>query len=150
MELASWWSRVGAWLLDALIRVLLAGAAFGLLIAVDSVGGVVDTVGTIVLAPAVVIVYFGYPALTMRRPGARNGQTWGKQIVGIRAVRDDGAAYGLGTALVRELLIKELLIGFVGAIAFSIPFLLDSLWPLWDETNRAVHDMIAHSHVVRA
>ena len=150
MELAGWWSRVGACLLDGLFQVLLAAAVFGLLIAVDSVGGVVDTVGTIVFAPAVVVVYFGYPAFIMRRPGARNGQTWGKQIVGIRAVRDDGAAYGIGTALVRELVVKELLIGFVGAIAFSIPFLLDSLWPLWDDSNRALHDMIVHSHVVRA
>jgi len=150
VELAGWWSRVGAWFLDGLFRVLLAGAVFGLLIAVDSVGGVVDTIGTVVFAPAVVIVYFGYPAFTMRRPGARNGQTWGKQILGIRAVRDGGAAYGTGTALVREFIVKDLLIGFVGAIAFSIPFLLDSLWPLWDDTKRALHDMIVHSHVVRA
>ena len=150
MELAGWWSRVGAWLLDFLFQVLLGAGTFGLLIAVDSVGGVVDTVGTIVFAPAVVIVYFGYPAFTMRRAGARNGQTWGKQIFRIRAVRDDGAAYGVGTALVREVIIKQLLIGFVGTIAFSIPFLLDSLWPLWDESNRAVHDMIVSSHVVRA
>jgi uncharacterized RDD family membrane protein YckC len=150
MELAGWWSRVGAWLLDGLFQLLLAAATFGLLIAVDSVGGVVDTVGTVIFAPLVLIVYFGYPALTMRRTGARNGQTWGKQIAGIRAVRDDGAAYGLGTALVREVLIKQLLIGFVGAIAFSIPFLLDSLWPLWDDSNRALHDMMVKSHVVRA
>ena len=150
MELAGWWSRVGAWFLDALFRVLLGVGTFGLLIAVDSVGGVVDTVGTVIIAPVVVIVYFGYPALTMRRPGAHNGQTWGKQIARIRAVRDDGAAYGTGTALVRELMIKDLLISFIGAIAFSIPFVLDSLWPLWDDSNRAVHDMIAKSHVVRA
>ncbi len=150
MQLAGWWSRVAAWFLDGLFRVLLAGAAFGLLIAVDAVGGVVDTVGTVVVAPAVLIVYFGYPAFTMRRPGARNGQTWGKQIVGIRVVRDDGAAYATGTALVREFVVKDLLIGFVGALFLSIPFVLDSLWPLWDETNRALHDMIAHSHVVRA
>jgi uncharacterized RDD family membrane protein YckC len=86
----------------------------------------------------------------MRRAGARNGQTWGKQLLGIRVVRDDGAAYGTGSALVRELVVKELMIGFVGAIAFSIPFVVDSLWPLWDDSNRALHDMIVSSHVVRA
>ena len=45
--------------------------------------------------------------------------------------------------------VKELLIGFVGAIAFSIPFFLDYLWPLWDDANRALHDMIVHTHVVQ-
>ena len=148
--LSGWWRRVGASLLDTVFRLVLAGLVFGLLVAVDQAGGAVDTVGTVVLAPAVVVVYFAYAPWLVRRPGARNGQTWGKQLTGIRAVRDDGAPYGTGTATMRELVIKDGLFGFVSAIFFSIPFLIDSLWPLWDQSNRALHDMLAHSHVVRA
>ena len=150
VELSGWWRRVGASLLDTLFRLVLAGLAFGLLIAADEAGGVVDTIGTVVFAPAVLVVYLGYAPCLVRRPGDRNGQTWGKQLTGIRAIRDDGAPYAAGTATMRELVIKDGLFGLVSAIAFSIPFLLDSLWPLWDESNRALHDMLAHSHVVRA
>ena len=32
---------------------------------------------------------------------------------------------------------------------FFIPTLLDWLWPLWDDENRALHDMLVSSHVVR-
>ena len=28
--------------------------------------------------------------------------------------------------------------------------LLDDLWPLWDRENRAIHDMLAGTRVVRA
>jgi len=150
VELSGWWRRVGASLLGTVFRLVLAALVFGLLIAVDEAGGVVDTVGTVIFAPAVLIVYLGYAPFLVRRPGARNGQTWGKQLTGIRAVRDDGAAYAAGSATMRELVVKDGLFGLVSAIAFSVPFLLDSLWPLWDDTNRALHDMIVHSHVVRA
>lgn len=129
---------------------LLAGAAFGALIGVDAAGGIVDTVGTVIVAPAVLVLYFGYAPFLMRRPGRRNGQTWGKQALGIAAVRDDGTPFGFGSAALREVLVKDLLIGFAGAAVFAIPYLLDSLWPLWDGSNRALHDMMVKTHVVRA
>ena len=44
---------------------------------------------------------------------------------------------------------RWLLIGFIGGL-FFIPPLLDLLWPIWDESNRALHDMVVNSHVVRA
>jgi uncharacterized RDD family membrane protein YckC len=30
-----------------------------------------------------------------------------------------------------------------------LPWLLDNLWPLWDGENRAIHDMIVSTHVVK-
>ncbi len=141
---------MAASVLDGIFTILLMAVVFGLLIAADQAGGVMDAVGTVVFGISLLAVYFGYPAYLMRRPGAGNGRTWGKQIVGISVVRDNGEPFGLGSALVRELLAKQLLFGLIGIATFYVLFLLDSLWPLWDGSNRALHDMIAKTHVVRA
>ena len=34
-----------------------------------------------------------------------------------------------------------------GAAVGGLAFLLDSLWPLWDRENRALHDMLALTRV---
>jgi hypothetical protein len=46
--------------------------------------------------------------------------------------------------------LKFLAVSIASSIIPLIPFLLDYLWPLWDDQNRALHDMVASSHVVRA
>ena len=53
------------------------------------------------------------------------------------------------SALMREFVIKGLLFGTVGGWFLGIPTLLDYLWPLWDDENRCLHDMVAKTHVVR-
>ena len=75
--------------------------------------------------------------------GSRRGQTVGKMALGI-AVRDaqTGAPIGFWRALGRNL------ITVVFTIAFAIPYLLDSLAPLWDRRRQAWHDKVAHSVVV--
>lgn len=142
--LASWASRVGASLLDFVLIVL----AFVPGIAVLAADG--DTLGVILLFLAWVWTSFLYAPLFMMRGGERNGQTPGKQIVGIRVVRQGGEALDYGWSLLRELIVKGLLIGGVGSFFFSIPILLDCLWPLWDEQNRALHDLIVSTRVVDA
>ena len=86
----------------------------------------------------------------MRRGGRRNGQTLGKQLLGIRVVREDGRPMSYGTSAVREWLAKTLLFTVVATFTFLIPLLLDYLWPLWDERNRSLHDMMVSTLVVRA
>jgi uncharacterized RDD family membrane protein YckC len=93
-----------------------------------------------------------YAGLTMRRPGRRNGQTLGKQALNIRVARDSGTPVGFGFAIVREVAIKSLLLGAISNVPVvgGFAYLTWYLWPLWDGTNRAPHDMIVKSHVVRA
>jgi uncharacterized RDD family membrane protein YckC len=135
--LAGWWSRVGAALLDGLI-VGIPVAAIAL--AVDPLLG-------IVLGATASLTY--YPLL-MIRGGEANGQTLGKQVVGIRAVLNTGESFTYGPAALREFVIKYLLFSTVGGFFLAIPTLVNYLWPLWDDENRALHDMLASTHVVQA
>lgn len=147
-------------------------------------GLVIAVVATVLLAPGVVITFATdlpwvgialwilgglvatiiallYASYFMQRDGPHNGQTPGKQALGIRVAFPDGKPVDWGEALLREVVIKGLLLGVAGAIAsfvtfflfgagFAIPYILDFLWPLWDDENRAVHDMVINSRVVRA
>jgi uncharacterized RDD family membrane protein YckC len=91
-----------------------------------------------------------YAPLLMRRPGERNGQTWGKQLLGIRVVRTNGVPMDFTWSALREALVKGLGLGFLSTIIPVLPYLLDALWPLWDEQNRALHDMVVGTLVVDA
>jgi uncharacterized RDD family membrane protein YckC len=68
---------------------------------------------------------------------------------GCRVVRVDGRPVDLGWALLREAVVKGLGLGLVGGITGGIAYLVDFLWPLWDDENRALHDMVVSSRVVR-
>jgi uncharacterized RDD family membrane protein YckC len=147
VELATWWSRAGALLLDGLFALLpiIVGVIFA---ATDSTA--LQTIGVIIVFAGIVWCYFVYYPVFMMRGGERNGQSLGKQIAGIRVVRDHGEPMTYGWALLREFVVRGLLFGVVGSFFFSIPILLDYLWPIWDESNRALHDMVVSTHVVRA
>ena len=156
-QLASWGSRLGAYLIDLLVlavpvlivSALVIGAALGL----DEDDEV--AIGAIILATLLSILIFAvaallYAPLLMMRQGQQNGQTWGKQALGIRVVRDNGQPFTFGPAALREVVLKGLAVGIASAIIPFIPWFLNFFWPLWDDENRALHDMICSTHVVRA
>lgn len=149
--LASWGSRVGAQLLDGLVVTVAIGVMVVpgvlLLIADQTVIGIV-LLGLAAFGWLAVYVFYG--GYLMQRDGERNGQTLGKQWVRIRVVRDTGQPYDLGSGLLREFVVKQLLFVWVGSAFGGIPWLVDSLWPLWEDENRALHDLIVKSHVVKA
>lgn len=78
-----------------------------------------------------------------------NGQTPGKQLVGIRAVRTDGRPLGWGMTFVREFLVKGLVIGILSSFFFGIIWLVNYLFPLFDKDLQTLHDKIVSSVVVR-
>ena len=148
--LAGWGTRFGAIMIDGLIllvpTVLLV--VFVVAVALSSdVGGIV--VG-IVSFLAFLVVALLYAPILMMRKGEHNGQTWGKQVVGIRVVRDSGRPFDFGSAALREIVLKGLALGIAGSVIPLIPYLVNYLWPLWDDQNRALHDMVVNTHVVRA
>jgi uncharacterized RDD family membrane protein YckC len=150
--LASWGSRVGATLLDlvVLLGALVALVSPGVILLVATDGGAAGIVLLVLGGLAYVVGSFLYAPYFMQRSGPHNGQTLGKQWVGIRAVRDTGEPFGFGWALLREFVVKNLLFASVGGFFLYIPTLLDWLWPLWDDQNRALHDMVVTTHVLQS
>ncbi len=149
-ELASWGSRVGAQLLDGLIVTVAIIVVVLIIVGVVAANEIAGIIVGIILGLAAVAASACYGAFFMKRPGERNGQTLGKQIVGIRAIRDNGEPFGFGQAFLREFVVKGLLFGSVGSFFLYIPTLLDYLWPLWDDSDRCLHDMVVTTHVVRS
>ena len=153
--LASWWSRVGAALIDAVIvglgsAVLLVAltAPFGIgFFAGEEFGIVSLIVGLLFATLCVTIVAFLYAPAMMART---NGQTVGRMALGIRVVRAKGQPMTFGWAMLREVAVKALLFGVASSLTFGLASLLDVLWPLWDEENRALHDFIVDTRVIRA
>jgi uncharacterized RDD family membrane protein YckC len=148
--LAGWGSRVGAALFDILVLTVPVVALIVLVVVVAAGSEVGAVVVAIVAFLSYVVVALFYAPVLMSRDGHRNGQTWGKQIAGIRVTRDNGQPVELGFGFLREFLVKNLLFGTVGGFFLYIPTLLDWLWPLWDDQNRCLHDMVVSTHVVRA
>jgi uncharacterized RDD family membrane protein YckC len=148
--LATWGSRFGATLIDWLIllvpAVILTVIVVGIAAGSDTGAIVTGAVGFL----AYLAVAFIYAPVLMARDGARNGQTWGKQLLSIRVVRDTGQPMTFGWAALREIAVKGLAVGIAGSIIPVLPYLLNYLWPLWDDENQALHDKIVSTHVVRA
>jgi uncharacterized RDD family membrane protein YckC len=148
--LAGWGSRFAAVLIDGLILTIpvaiLAAAVIAIATGSDTGAIVTGILGFL----AYLVVVFVYAPMLMARSGAGNGQTWGKQVMSIRVVRDSGEPMSFGWAALREIAVKQLLFAWAGSIFAGLPWLLDNLWPLWDDQNRALHDMIVSTHVVRA
>jgi uncharacterized RDD family membrane protein YckC len=155
LVLASWWSRVGAFLIDglivgvgALLLLVLITAPFSVgFFASNDTGVAALVLGGLLAALCVTVVAFLYAPALMART---NGQTFGRMATGIRVVRAGGEPMTFGFAMLREVVVKALLFGFAGSLTGGIVNLLDCLWPLWDEENRALHDFVVDTRVVRA
>jgi uncharacterized RDD family membrane protein YckC len=151
LPLASWGSRAGAYLIDTLAMLGIAAVAFLLAWAISGDAGRAGIIAAISYGGSEYFVRgVIYAPLLMRREGVHNGQTLGKQVAGIRVVRENGQSMDYGAALVRQWLVITLLIQVLGgAFTGGLAALIDYLWPLWDERNRAVHDIIASTLVFR-
>ena len=68
------------------------------------------------------------------------GQTLGKMALGIKVIKRNGQALGLGQAALREVVGK-----FVSFIALCLGF----LWVAWDPKKQGWHDKIAGTEVIK-
>jgi len=153
-QLAGWWRRVGAHVIDAIVICLIALVFFAIFAAFAGAGFLVgDTTGYIAVVlgilgfgVCVVIAVLIYAPLMMART---NGKTLGRMACGIRVVRATGEPVTFGYAMVREVLTKWLLFGVItNSFTFGLAALVDYLWPLWDEENRALHDMVVNTRTI--
>ena len=177
--LASYGQRVGAWALDfvglpcRLILLIIAivfvvlGLIFSSTVVEESIttssgtivteetiveswllGSLFSSVGAVIIL-ALLVVLIGYIVWWLF--ALRRGQTPGKQIVGIRVIRDDGTPSSWGYTFLREFVIKFLLVGLLSDATLGIARLVDYLWPLWDraEKMQTLHDKLLGTIVVK-
>jgi len=157
-QLAGWGRRLVATLLDGLIvgvPALIIMGALGIGVVDASASGsdvgLLALIGAILVTALVfVVVSLIYAPLTMMRKGEHNGQTLGKQALGIRVVRTSGESMDFLWAALREIVIKSFGLSVVSFLTLGIGLLINYLWPLWDDENRALHDFAASTRVVTA
>ena len=152
-QLSGWWRRAIAAVIDAVIIGVISLAIMAPLgigaFAVDSGAGVFALIAAFVVAALVAsVVALLYAPVLMSRT---NGQTLGRMATGIRVVRTSGAPMTFGWAMLREVAVTWILIYTIGgSVTFGLAPLLDILWPLWDEENRALHDFPVETRTVLA
>ena len=132
LQYAGWWSRVGAWVIDNLLLLIPAVAFFG------------DDLVPIALAAAAFAFWLVFPFIYFTYCHGKWGQTIGKRALKIRVRRaQQDSLLSYGAAFGRYATV------FVFGI-FTIPLLVDYLFPLWDRQRQSLHDKVASSIVVRA
>jgi len=150
---AGWGQRLVAALIDGLI-IGVGGSVIALPLAAAAATDPLADFGDLFLGLWIIIggplAAFLYPALAMRRPGAHNGQTVGKQALGIRVALASRQPMTFWRGVLRDFVLKYLLFGVVGALTLYILTLLNYLWPLWDSQKQALHDKMGSSYVIRA
>jgi uncharacterized RDD family membrane protein YckC len=150
-ELAEFWQRLVAVVIDgvivgivSLVVLAIIGAGFF----ADGNAGAGDfIISLLLLAVFFTIIALVYAPLIMART---NGQTPGKMVTGCRVVRADGRPVTFGWAALREVLVKGLLLGVASSLTGGIAYIVDGLWPLADGQNRALHDYVVDSRVVKS
>jgi uncharacterized RDD family membrane protein YckC len=152
LPLAPWWKRLIAIIIDGFV---LGSALFVIFLVIGLATGSSDQGGAststttsggdvfggfiaiYLLALLLGAIYYGV------MNGSKRGQTVGKLAMSI-AVRDarTGNKIGFWRAFGR------FLITAVFTALFYVPYIIDSLAPLWDKRRQAWHDKVAHSIVV--
>lgn len=123
--------RFVAWFLDLIAVYFCVMVAFILVFAARPGGG-----------PIVLLGFLVIPVYYVLGNGGSRGQTLGKRIMGIAVVHESQQRVGYVRALGRW---------FTMAVINFVPILslLALIRPLWDEENRAFHDDVAKTRVVR-
>ena len=151
---ASYWARVGGWLLDFVILTVVnnivaiplnasrvARVNFHFDTTVNGTTTVHRYHYSVLSAVIALIITLLYGAIMC---GSARGQTFGMMVVGARAVDgDNGGPIGFGRALWRAFF------EYLMLILCFIPWVLDMLWPAWDSRGQAWHDKVSNTVVVR-
>ena len=147
--LATFLQRLTAFLIDALFTNLptivgVASLVLALIVGTDNGTAFAALLAVALASVAVVLGYFVWWLFALRR-----GQTPGKRVVGIRVIRDDGSPSDWGYTFVREFVIKFLVGGVLSGMTGGIYWMVDHLWPLFDENLQTLHDKMVSTIVVQ-
>ncbi len=158
-EIAGFWSRIGALLIDAALLACLGAAigtlAFRQMVALGQEGRLIGA--------AITLVYFGI--LNSRWGG---GATLGKRLLGLKVIARDGRKIALARSLLRTIVLwtpyylnglvfrstspaADIALEVLVALAvFGVGGFIVFLYLFNRRTRQALHDLLAGSFVVRA
>jgi uncharacterized RDD family membrane protein YckC len=145
---AGWRRRAVATCVDAVLVVALWFGVVALLAAIDPYAGTAMViVYGFVIGPITAWTAYCSLALLLGR-GRVGAQTPGKKMLGLAVVDRHGGTPHLYHLVFRELVVKSLLFGYLGAL-LVFPFLLDVTWPVRGGDRPALHDLVARTRVIR-
>lgn len=132
-ELASWGSRVGAALIDAIPVLVIEFLFIGIGAAIGgATGGLLSVIGY--------LGAIGFAFWNLAEQG-KTGQTIGKKVLGLKCLKEqDGQVLGVGLSIGRAFT----------HIVDGIPCYVGFLWPLWDAKKQTFADKILKTVVVKA
>jgi uncharacterized RDD family membrane protein YckC len=150
--LANYGLRLGGWLIDWLILLVICGVisaathSFHYSHVTTNLNGFSSNNRSFnwgmpgaLLSPLIVVAYGTLMC------GSSRAQTLGMMVTGTKAVKvSSGAPIGYAAALGRALF--EWLL----AAVFLLPWVLDMLFPLWDPKKQTLHDKVSGTIVIRA
>ena len=150
LPLASWGRRLAAYILDAILWVIVLVVIFTLTWDSESLDrdneGTMGSLSIPLSASSILLVVFVSLILGGLFTGLW-GRTPGKAALKLKVVSadDHSRTVGFGRGTVREA--ARGVVNFIPFVGFLL-FLVDHLWPLWDAQNQALHDKVIRSHVV--
>jgi uncharacterized RDD family membrane protein YckC len=163
VPLASWGRRLAAWVLDGILLtilsyLLLRSFAPAYFTAIENLIDAasrqdqteLQNIATDVAAQSlrVGLITWGTVTVYCLAFWTTLAQTPGKMAVGISVRRvDRPGPLDIVTALRRRLLSVLQVVPLVSGLYFIV-FLLDYLWPLWDDKRQALHDKVGATQVV--
>ena len=156
---ASWFRRLGAFLLDVAVTTVVTASAI-LIVFLGVAAGVQDKVrvidaqgrehvvgdwnwvGTPIIGVGVIctVLAVAFSIWNYWVRAGRTGYTLGKSVLGIRVVDQvTGQPLGVGRSIARYL---------CHSIVDGLPLYLGWLWPLWDSKRQSFADKMVHSVVI--
>jgi len=135
-ELADFGARFAAGIIDGIlvnIAAVVAGVIIGVVLSgttrsastAQAIGGIIG-----------LVLGAGYQIYFL----TRTGQTIGKQILGVKVVKEDGRLLNTGEVILR----------IIGQIVGSLFLLIGYIWALFDQRRQGWHDKFAGSLVIKA
>ena len=145
IELAGFWTRMGALFIDIFILVainwvinttwaLASGGGFMAEVPADphmEVVGASWPLGALIAF----LIFIAYIILFWRW----KGQTPGKMILRLKIIRADGSNLGWSDVILR----------FLSYIISSVIFFIGFIWAFFDDYNQGIHDKLANTFVIR-
>ncbi len=148
IELAGFWTRMGALFIDVLVLVAISAAitivwdaasGVGVMGAgaeqLELTGGDFWTLRTGIQSLVIFLIFVAYVILFWRW----KGQTPGKMALRLKIIRADGSDLGWSDVILR----------FLSYIISSLIFLIGFIWAFFDDYNQGIHDKLANTFVIR-